>query len=775
LEKSAVSARVIYRSPGKFSEHITETGLNRTLRMPLRRAVSVKPDTALSARCRPLLLMHLPVPFRLGVVVIFGAFLPSVMAAVDAAAPIDREALVRRHMVRVDRVDPESALSVGNGDFAFTVDATGLQSMEQLYYREGVPLETLSTWAWHEFPNTNQYTLEQASEKVPFHGREISYATKQHSPAGDYFRQNPHPVPLGQVSLLLKGKPVTKEQLGAVKQSLDLWTGLIRSEYTLAGEPVVVETAAHAELSAIGVRIVSPLVSQGALEVRFRFPYSYQLSQHNKPPFVWDQPKRHQTSVLTMGAEGATLERTLDATRYYVELHWQGRGKLTQAAAHDFRLKAAAGDAGDTLALTCAFSPEKTADALAAFDDVRASSAQGWKTYWTHGGVTDFTGSTDPRAAELERRIVLSQYLLKVNYAGDMPPSETGLTQISWYGKHNSEMYFWHAAHFYQWGRTELLEKSLAWYRKILPSGEAVAAEQGFKGVRWPKMSGIDGRTGPGGINPFIIWNQPNPIYLSELVYRAKPTRETLEKYRDVVFASAEFLASFAFYDEATGRYVLGPPVKNVGEKSGANHTQNPTFELAYWHYGLQLAQTWRERLGLPPEPHWADVLAKLSKLPVSNEGFYLEIETVADMYRGSGKVPTSMLMSLGFLPKTPVVDAEILRKTFHEVNRRNGVDQWASWAMGEAAMTAARLGEEETAVAILTNLSKATRFMNNGHVRRPKEPDGCVTYLPVNASLLTAAGLMIGGWDGAPKINAPGFPQDGKWVVRSEGLNPLP
>jgi hypothetical protein len=524
------------------------------------------------------------------------------------------------------------------------------------------------------------------------------------------------------------------------------------------------------------VKIVSPLVKRGVLEVRFRFPYSHDLAKHNKPPLVWNEPKRHHTTILTQSGEGALLERTLDASRYYVDLRWLGAGKLKEAEAHDLRLLAAGGEEGDTLAFTCRFSAEKPDSQVAlAFADVSAASARGWKDYWTRGGVVDFTGSTDPRATELERRIVLSQYLLKVNYAGDVPPAETGLTHISWYGKHNSEMYFWHAAHFYQWGRTELLEKSLAWYRKILPLGKAEAAAQGFKGVRWPKMAGIDGRTGPGGINPFIIWNQPNPIYLSELVYRAHPTPETLAKYRDVVFESAEFLASFAFYDEKTGRYVLGPPIKNVSEKSGANNTQNPTFELAYWYYGLQLAQTWRERLGLPPEPKWADVLAKLSKLPVSEEGFYLEIETFADMYREPGDVPVSMLMALGYLPKTAVVDVETLRRTFHEVNRRNGVDRWSSWAMGQAALTAARLGEGETAVAILTNPSKATRFMANGHVRRPKEPDGCVTYLPVNASLLTAAGLMIAGWDGAPNVSAPGFPQDGKWVVRSEGLNPLP
>jgi hypothetical protein len=33
----------------------------------------------------------------------------------------------------------------------------------------------------------------------------------------------------------------------------------------------------------------------------------------------------------------------------------------------------------------------------------------------------------------------------------------------------------------------------------------------------------------------------------------------------------------------------------------------------------------------------------------------------------------------------------------------------------------------------------------------------------------------MAAGWDGAPTMDAPGFPKDGTWVVRSEGLRSLP
>lgn len=707
----------------------------------------------------------------------FSVFLSAfaVILTTGSAAPIDRAAVVKRHNVHVTSVDPEAALSVGNGDFAFTVDATGLQTFEKLNYDNGIPLETLSTlpWAWHSFPNTAGLRLEDAMKAYDFHGRSVRYAALQHSPAGAYFRENPHPIALGQISLLYKGQPVRPEDLSDIDQTLDLWTGRIRSTFTLAGQPVLVETAAHPSLAGIAVRVRSSLVEAGALQVRFRFPYAYDFTVRNKPPFDWDHADRHQTRLQVRDKRWVQLQRSIDDARYCATLGWQGTGVLEQTAPHEFRMNS---EGGDALTFTCVFAADPLDAAPPSFTSVHEASARSWSEFWTKGGMIDLAGSTDPRAAELERRVVLSLYLTKVNYAGQFPPGETGLTHLSWYGKHNSEMYFWHAAHFYQWGHPELLERGLEWYRQILPKAKADAAEQGFQGARWPKMAGIDGRPSPGTINPFIIWNQPNPIYLSELVYRARPERATLERYRDVVFESARFLASFAYLDPTTNKYVLGPPIRNVSESSKENNTQNPTFELAYWHYGLQLAQAWRKRLGLEPDPLWADILARLTPLPMA-EGKYLEIQTSPQLYSEKGDLPNSMLMILGFLPRTDMVDVETARRTFHELNRRSpvGEKRWVSWALGQGAMTAARLGEPATAVAIVTNDSKAAHFMKSGHVRRPKEPNGCVTYLPVNSSLLTAVGLMAAGWDGAPKVEAPGFPQDGTWTVRVEGLNPMP
>ena len=52
--------------------------------------------------------------------------------------PIDRHALVIRHNVVVTQPDPLTPLSVGNGEFAFTADITGLQTFPRVH--EGGPV-----------------------------------------------------------------------------------------------------------------------------------------------------------------------------------------------------------------------------------------------------------------------------------------------------------------------------------------------------------------------------------------------------------------------------------------------------------------------------------------------------------------------------------------------------------------------------------------------------------------------------------------------------------
>src|SRR5579859_6368658 len=81
----------------------------------------------------------------------FLAAVPVGLAA-QSGPRIDRRAVVVRHNPTLTAIDPRSPLSVGNGEFAFTADPTGLQTFPTLY-DEHMPLCTLSQWGWHTTPN----------------------------------------------------------------------------------------------------------------------------------------------------------------------------------------------------------------------------------------------------------------------------------------------------------------------------------------------------------------------------------------------------------------------------------------------------------------------------------------------------------------------------------------------------------------------------------------------------------------------------------------------
>lgn len=422
--------------------------------------------------------------------------------------------------------------------------------------------------------------------------------------------------------------------------------------------------------------------------------------------------------------------------------------------------------AGDSLEFVCAFSPDALPGTLFTADEAFAASAKHWPAFWRSGGAIDLSGSRDARWKELERRVVLSQYLMAVNEAGSAPPQESGLVNDGWHGKFHMEMYWWHAAHYALWDRWPLLDRSLGIYRHFLHSAEARAKGQGVRGARWPKMTTKEGQESVHPCNAMLIWQQPHPMFFAELDYRAHPTKATLEKWREVLFATADFLASFAFWDQKTQRYVLGPPIYVVSENTEPTVTQNPTFELSYWRFGLRMAQTWRKRLGLAPDPEWEKVLTGLAPLPVQ-DGCYVLYEGVADMWTRFNFEHPALIGVYGWLPGDGV-DVPTIRRTADRVFKEWRFDHTWGWDFPMLAMCAARLGEPAQAVEFLLHPSGGFQFDDAGYAT-----GGPFPYFPANGGLLYAVALMAAGWDGAPDRHAPGFPGDGQWDVRWEGLKP--
>jgi hypothetical protein len=561
---------------------------------------------------------------------------------------------------------------------------------------------------------------------------------------------------------MLKGdQGAALSDISDIWQELDLWSGSLTSRFSFAGQRVMVRTAVHPEYDLLAVEIDSILIRQRRLGVRFAFPYGAPQMQAAD----WTRPKGHESRIVAQTGQSVRLQRKLDADEYQVAVEWTGQALFEKDDTHQFLLTP--NDSRERLTFVVAFSPRPIRTPLPNSSASLAASANHWRRFWTTGAAIELADSRDARAPELERRIVLSQYLTAIQCSGSRPPQETGLTVNSWYGKFHLEMHWWHAAHFPLWNRLSLLEKSLGWYDNILPAARDLARSQGYAGARWPKMVGPEGRDSPSPVGPLLIWQQPHPIFYAELCYQTHPNRATLERYRRIVLESAEFMASYAFFESASGRYVLGPPLIPAQENHPARETWNPTFELAYWSYGLKVAQRWRERLGLRRDSRWDRVIAHLAPLPVRS-GIYLAHENCPQTFTERNHDHPSMLGALGVLPGDGV-DRETMRRTLTKVMKEWQWDRTWGWDYPMTAMTAARLGETQIAVDALLMPVAKNRYLPNGH---NWQRDNLPCYLPGNGGLLYAVALMAGGWQGSKKAPAPGFPADGSWSVRSEGLN---
>ncbi len=687
------------------------------------------------------------------------------------ASKIDRHALVTRHNPHLTALDPWAPLSVGNGEFAFTADVTGLQTFTAYYRQHGIATETQARWSWHEDPNPHGYQLSDANRDFTAYGKTLGYPTRQSGPASTWLRENPHILPLPQLGLDVQREagPLTPGDIHDINQTLDLWSGTVTSKYTIDGSPVAVVVACSPASDGIAVRIESDLVGNGRLGVRLAIPRGYDLRVKNNAPLDWSAPESHTTSVVTKTDRGLVLEELRDATHYNVVLGAQAPLNIVQSGTHQFQIKAVSGPA---LEFTIVYNQGAAPRPLKA-TDVFHASAEHWAQFWQSGGAIDFSGSTDPRAHELERRVVLSEYLTAIQCAASFPPQESGLTLDTWYGKHHTEMIWWHSAHFALWGRDALIARNLDWFVGALPIARQLAQQRGLRGARWPKMIGPDGRESPGG-NPLIVWNQPHPIHLAELIYRNEPNAATLAHYRELVLETADCMASMLHWDATRQCYNLGPPLWIAQEIYDQATSMNPCYELSYWSRGLQIAQQWRERLGLGRNAEWDNMIKHLAPLP-QKDGKYVALESHPDTWDNveSRHDHPSFLMALGQLPGDGVDRATMARTLDAVLKSWDWETKIWGWDYPMIAMTAARLGEPQHAVDILLKSDGPNNgYTADGHNR---QRDDLPIYLPGNGALLAAVAMMAAGWDGAPTHDAPGFPHDGKWIVRSEGLHPLP
>jgi hypothetical protein len=664
---------------------------------------------------------------------------------------IDRFALVTRHNIHNSVIDSLNSLSVGNGEFAFTVDVTGLQTFPD-YYAKGISLGTMSNWGWHTWPNPENYQLSDNYVSYDVHGRKVDYLQQfsrgsdtRKVAASNWLRSNPHRIHLGLIGLEITrtdGSEITLKDISNPVQDLDLWTGMLESNFIIEGVPVKVNTVCHPD--------------NERLKIKIHFP----LGVSDQTGYDFNQPDLHITNVIS-DADGEVLfERIQDSDKYYVRAFY-GNSRLVQGGKHLWYIEP--DTSSSDCEFSCCFSKTLPGEIDGSFSETVNASAGSWHDFWNTGGAVDFSACTDNRAFELERRVILSQYLTKIQCSGSLPPAETGLTYNTWYGKFHLEMHWWHAAHFALWQREEILEKQMQYYSDIIDKARQTAEHQGYDGVRWPKMTSPDGRESPSTVGTYLIWQQPHFIFFAELLYKnARNKEEVINKYKDIVYETAEFMASYAWYDSTGNRYILGPLLIPAQESLNKATTINPPFELVYWYWGLKTALEWKRRAGDDPVALWVDITKKISALPVL-DGLYLCSEDTKDSYQNPRYMSDHPIVSgiKGVMPDTRLVSNKILANSLDTIVKKWNWNTTWGWDFPMLAMSAASIGRPEQAVDFLMMDAAKNRYLLNGH--NFQDPSRLAIYLPGNGGLLTAIAKMC---------VEDQFPHNGKWNVRWQNLN---
>ncbi len=452
-----------------------------------------------------------------------------------------------------------------------------------------------------------------------------------------------------------------------------------------AAQPLAVRvrTVSDPDIDMVALRVECGAGSRPCpLALRLAFPYGATSGSD------WSRDGAHATTVVEAAAGSATMLRVLDGDSYTVRCSFDGGLTFRRAPglAHAFDLMPGPGGIA-AASVSCLFAPLRasgelrfpvgggtqwlaakaalTAAALAAprlplFPLVSAAAAASWAAFWGGGAFLDLASQQGPGkpAWELERRVVLSRYVMRVNNAGAEPPQETGLLCNSWGGKHHNEMRFWHLSHWALWGNVDLLARSDAFYFEQLQNATSFAAFEGYPGAHWPKETGAVANRSAGGIdvpwlglqhapwpfggapngtllvwespqvdNALVIWQQPHLILMAELQRRAAAAAggapaaaAAVARLLPLVTASADYLAARFYFNESdgsAGRFWLGPPVVGGQEMGDPTRTFNPTFEMVYAGQALDIAAAWRVEGGLPPNPRYGEVAGGLAALPV--------------------------------------------------------------------------------------------------------------------------------------------------------------
>lgn len=582
-----------------------------------------------------------------------------------------------KYNLKFNHIDSKNPVTIGNGDFAITLDQTGTQSLYETY--KDIPLSTMS--------NKNWFYKDKKNIKPSYvDGKAYMLFNLDNDPNYQTNRQYPFKYSFMQILLYDNDKLIDINNIKDVKQELDLYKGIVTSSFNYKEKINKTISFIYQDHDEFNFKLQSDNLN---LALKFNYP-SYTKNGYRLDILPNVLVKEDRITLL-----------------------YDDKNSLS------FKLKSSSNY--QIVENTLIFDDNNVSFSLA-LDEIKEGKLldEFWKC--DNGIIID--------NEELVKKMVLSKYLLHVNSTGIYPPQESGLTYNCWNSKFHLEMHLIHSLWNIYNNHVGDLVKSFDYYLSIMPSSLKRASLNGYKGLRFPKMTGPDGEDSPSNIGPLLIWQAPHILFMLQEIYYLYNKENIIKKYEPLISGTIDFMISFITLKDS--KYQMLDPLLEACESIPLDRCQNPSFELEYWRYTLERQPKIDTVLYGHQRYDYLDITSKIIT-PKEDDGIYLKTYGVIDKYDLYKDHPTEGFLMSFF--KSKIVDKEKMVKTIDYILKNMDLSSYWGWDFPFLGLSLLNCGEIEKSIEVTQLNTINNQYLYNGYNTSPR--DDLKAYLPGNGAFL--------------------------------------
>lgn len=582
-----------------------------------------------------------------------------------------------KYNLKFNHIDSKNPVTIGNGDFAITLDQTGTQSLYEIY--KDIPLSTMS--------NKNWFYKDKKDIKPSYvDGKAYMLFNLDNDPNYQINRQYPFKYSFMQILLYDDDKLIDINNIKDVKQELDLYKGIVTSSFNYKEKINKTISFIYQDHDEFNFKLQSDNLN---LALKFNYP-SYTKNGYRLDILPNVLVKEDRITLL-----------------------YDDKNSLS------FKLKSSSNY--QIVENTLIFDDNNVSFSLA-LDEIKEGKLldEFWKC--DNGIIID--------NEELVKKMVLSKYLLHVNSTGIYPPQESGLTYNCWNSKFHLEMHLIHSLWNIYNNHVGDLVKSFDYYLSIMPSSLKRASLNGYKGLRFPKMTGPDGEDSPSNIGPLLIWQAPHILFMLQEIYYLYNKENIIKKYEPLISGTIDFMISFLTLKDS--KYQMLDPLLEACESIPLDRCQNPSFELEYWRYTLERQPKIDTVLYGHQRYDYLDITSKIIT-PKEDDGIYLKTYGVIDKYDLYKDHPTEGFLMSFF--KSKIVDKEKMVKTIDYILKNMDLSSYWGWDFPFLGLSLLNCGEIEKSIEVTQLNTINNQYLYNGYNTSLR--DDLKAYLPGNGAFL--------------------------------------